>query len=130
MPEQVKLDIVDRERMSLLGLMLGGVLADNLARPEGAALARKLSGALGVTAGKMSVTLRFDRGPVTVVRGLEDRLRARVRGSLDGLLQVSLGRGPVRSFLAGEVSFRGSPFFVLKVLPLMRTRRAGDGAEP
>jgi hypothetical protein len=125
----VELSIVDEERMSLLGLMLGGLLADNLALPEGAARARKLSGSLGVTAGKMSVTLRFDRGPVTVVRGLEDRLRARVRGSLDGLLQVSLGRGPVRSFLAGEVSFRGSPFFVLKVLPLMRVRRSGDGAD-
>jgi hypothetical protein len=128
MPDPVKLEIVDQERMSLLGLMLGGVLADNLALLEGAALARKLKGALGVTAGKMSVTLRFDRGPVSVVRGLEDQLRAQVRGSLDGLLQVSLGRGPVRSFLAGEVSFRGNPLFVLKVLPLMRVRRAVGGA--
>ena len=65
MSEEVDLTIVDQERMSLLGLMLGGVLTRNLSRPDGRAVARGLSGALGVTAGKMSVTLRFDRGPVT-----------------------------------------------------------------
>ena len=52
--------------------------------------------------------------------------RARVRGSLDGLLQVSLGRGPVRSCLAGEVSFKGNPFFVLRALPLMRVQTDGE----
>lgn len=129
MSDEPDLTIVDPPRMSLLGLMLGGVLARNLAQPEGRAAARKLNGALGVTAGKMSVTLRFDRGAVTLTRGLENRLKARVRGSLDGLLQVSLGRGPVRSFLAGEVSFKGNPFFVLKVLPLMRVPADGERAK-
>ncbi|MBW2275891.1 MAG: SCP2 sterol-binding domain-containing protein [Deltaproteobacteria bacterium] len=122
MSEQTDLTIVDRDRMSLLGLMLGGVLERSLASTEGRSAARKLSGNLGVTAGKMSVTLHFDGGAVTVTRGLDDRLKARVRGSLDGLLQISLGRGPVRSFLAGEVSFKGNPFFVLKALPLMRVQ--------
>jgi hypothetical protein len=126
MSAESNLTIVDRDRMSLLGLMLGGVLARNLERPEVSAAAAKLNGDLGVTAGKMSVTLSFDRGRVTVTRGLGDRLKARVRGSLDGLLQVSLGRGPVRSFLAGEVSFKGNPLFVLKALPLMRVERAGE----
>jgi hypothetical protein len=32
----------------------------------------------------------------------------------------------VRSFLAGEVSFKGNPLFVLKALPLMRVQRAGE----
>lgn len=125
MSDTPMLTIVDRERMSLLGLMLGGVIERNLALPEGRAAARKLSGSLGVTAGKMSVTLHFDRESVSLTRGLGEHLRARVRGSLDGLLQVSLGRGPVRSFLAGEVSFKGNPLFVLKVLPLMRVRSRG-----
>lgn len=129
MSDTSMLTIVDRERMSLLGLMLGGLIARNLELPEGRAAARRLSGALGITAGKMSVTLRFDRESVTLTRGLTERTRARVRGSLDGLLQVSLGRGPVRSFLAGEVSFRGNPLFALKVLPLMRIRRDGERAE-
>ena len=129
MPDQSQLIIEDRERMNLLGLMLGGVIARNLAHPEVAALARKLSGSLAVTAGKMTITLRFDRGPVTVIRGAADRPRARIKGSLDGLLQVSLGRGPIRSFLAGELSFKGSPFFALKTLPLMRVRAEAPGGD-
>jgi hypothetical protein len=116
----VELVIEDRERMNLVGLMLGDVVARNLARPEGAALARRLRGAVGVTAGRMKITMVFDGGRVSVSRGLRPGLRARVSGSLDGLLQVSLGRGPIRSFLAGEVSIRGNPLFVLKLLPLIR----------
>ena len=108
--------------MNLLGLMLGGVITRNLERPEAAAAARKLAGTLAVTAGKMSITLRFDRGPITLTRGAAARARARIKGSLDGLLQVSLGRGPIRSFLAGELSLKGSPFFALKTLPLMRAQ--------
>lgn len=120
MSEAPQLTIEDIERMNLLGLMLGGVIARNLAQPAGAAAARKLHGSLAVTAGKMSITLRFDRGPITLTRGAAERTRARIKGSLDGLLQVSLGRGPIRAFLAGELSFRGSPLFALKTLPLMR----------
>ena len=128
MSEGPQLVFDDPQRMSLLGLMLGGLVADNLERAEGAARARKLRGKLGVTAGKMSVTMIFEGGGVTVKRGLEPDLRARVRGSLDGLLQVSLGRGPIRAFLAGEVSFRGNPIFVIRVLPLMRVPDRGKGA--
>ncbi len=121
MPTDAPLTIENRDEMSLLGLMLGEVLEANLARPEGAALARKLSGAVAVRAGGMSVTIRFDRGAVVVARGADPGARSKVKGSLDALLQVSLGRGAIRSFLAGEIGVGGSPLFLLKVLPLMRT---------
>jgi len=128
MNSQQTLRIEGAQEMNLLGLMLGGILERNLATPKGAALADKLSGRLGVTAGKMKVTMSFGEEGITLHRGHLDGLKASVKGSLDGLLQVSLGRGPVKSFLAGEVSFGGNPFFVLKVLPLMRTDngRSGD----
>jgi hypothetical protein len=120
MPHDVLLEIEKRDEMNLLGLMLGDVLESNLGRPEGAALARRLSGAVGVRAGGMGVTIRFDRERVVVSRGSDSRAKARVKGSLDALLQVSLGRGAIRSFLAGEIGFGGNPFFLLKVLPLVR----------
>jgi hypothetical protein len=120
MTTAVEIVIEDRDRMSLLGLMLGDLIARNLGRPEGAALARRLRGSVGVVAGRMAITLGFEGERVVLRRGLDARLRARVSGSLDGLLQVSLGRGPIRSFLAGEVSIKGNPLFVLKLLPLMR----------
>ena len=112
--------IVDRERMSILGLMLGGIVEANLEDPRRAALARRLGGSLGVTAGKMSVTLSFRGDSIAMTRGLADRCRARVRGSLDGLLGVSLGKGPTRAFLSGEIGFSGNPLFALKTLPLPR----------
>ena len=118
----VAFEIEKRDEMSLLGLMLGEVLEANVAQPRGAALARQLRGAVGVKAGGMAVTIRFDRGSVSVARGLDEVLKARVKGSLDALLQVSLGRGAIRSFLTGEIGFGGNPFFLLKVLPLLRVR--------
>ena len=118
----VAFEIEKRDEMSLLGLMLGEVLETNVAQPRGAALARQLRGAVGVKAGGMAVTIRFDRGHVSVARGLDADLKARVKGSLDALLQVSLGRGAIRSFLTGEIGFGGNPFFLLKALPLLRVR--------
>jgi len=117
--------IEKRDEMSLLGLMLGEVLEANVAQPRGAALARQLRGAMGVRAGGMTVTIRFDRGNVTVARGLDRALKARVKGSLEALLQVALGRGAIKSFLAGEIGFGGNPFFLLKALPLLRVASAG-----
>jgi len=123
----VELLIEDRGSISLLGLMLGEVVENNLRRPEGAALARRLRGSLGVVAGRMAITMSFEGDRVVLRRGIAERPRARIKGSLDGLLQVSLGRGAVRSFLAGDVSLRGNPFFALKLLPLMRAPPAEKG---
>jgi hypothetical protein len=120
MSTAVAFEIEKRDEMSLLGLMLGEILEANLAQPRCAALARQLRGALGVRAGGMTVTIRFDRGKVAVARGLDAGAKARVKGSLDALLQVALGRGAIRSFLTGEIGFGGNPFFLLKVLPLLR----------
>jgi hypothetical protein len=125
MPDDVTLVLENRDEMSLLGLMLGEVLEANLARPEGSALARRLSGAVAVRAGGMCVTLRFERDRVVVARGADPGARSRVKGSLDALLQVSLGRGAIKAFLAGEIGFGGSPFFLLKALPLLRAGGAG-----
>jgi hypothetical protein len=117
------LETVDKQQMNILGLMIGGIIETNLRRPEMASLARELKGNVGVTAGKMSVTLSFEDGVVTLTRGLRKRLRASARGTLDGLLQISLGKGAIRSFLAGDLSFSGNPFFMLRILPLIRVEQ-------
>ena len=123
-----RLEIVEPERMNLLGLMMGDVVEANLKTPHGESLAAGLSGKLGVTAGRMKITLHFKRGDISMTRGHAPSLTAAVRGSLDGLLQVSLGRGPLKAFFAGDVTFSGNPFFVLKVLPLVRVQ--GKGRRP
>jgi hypothetical protein len=130
MPIGTAFEIERRDEMSLLGLMLGELLEANLATPRGAAIAGPLRGGIGVRAGGMAVTIRFDRGRVTVARGIDAGARARVKGSLDALLQVALGRGAVRAFLAGEIGIGGNPLFLLRALPLLRAgagREAGRG---
>lgn len=117
------LNIVDRDQMSLLGLMLGSIIENNLSSPKGAALARRLRGKLGVTAGRMSLTLEFDNGSIKMILGEGGGLKASVHGSLDSLLKVALGEGIIRPFLSGEVSFSGNPFFLLKALPLFYANR-------
>ncbi len=91
--------------------------------PEKAARVRRLEGKLGVIAGRMSLTLEFDRSSVAVTRGLNDPLKATIRGSLSALLGVSLGQGIVGSFLSGDIGLSGNPFFALKTLPLFRVDR-------
>lgn len=113
--------IVEHDRMNLLGLMLGDVLLKNLSRPSGSSLASKLSGAIGVTAGKMSITIQFTGTDVILKRGLDSTCTSKVRGSLSSLLQVSLGMSPIALFLTGKISFSGSPFFLFRILPLMRS---------
>jgi putative sterol carrier protein len=123
------LKIVNPDEMSLLGLMLGSILKDNLASAEGAERASKMNGRLGVTAGRMSLTIDFGGDAVSVERGLGEPLKAKVKGSLGSLLRVSLGQSPVMAFLAGEVSIKGNPLFALKAIPLFKAPQR-EGVNP
>ena len=129
MEKKPELRIVDRERMSLLGLMIGGIIERGLMNPAKAALVPRLKGKLGVTAGRMSLTLEFDRRSVIVTRGLDASLKATISGSFSALLGVSLGKGIVGSFLSGDIGLSGNPLFALKTLPLFRVdRQEGEGS--
>jgi ubiquinone biosynthesis protein UbiJ len=123
-----ELTIVEPERMSLLGLMLGGILRHNVARPELARRVSGLRGRLGVQGGKMRITLGFGDDGISITRGIEGPVDARVAGSLHSLLAVSLGRSALGLVLGRSISIRGNPFFALKVLPLFAApgRRGGD----
>ncbi len=124
-PPEVK--IVGRDRMSLLGLMLGKIIENNLAFPRKAARAQGIKGRLGVTGGRMSLTIAFDGDTITIERGLTPPLGATIRGSLDGLLYVSIGGGILRSFFSGDIFVSGNPILALKALPLFRVERPEDG---
>ena len=119
MEDKPMLEFRDRDEMNIIGLMIGRIIERNLSNSKGAAQARKLKGRLGVQAGRMSLTLDFEGGRVVVLRGLEGPVKASIKGSLSSLMHISLGKGPIRAFLAGEVSIRGNPFFAFKALPLV-----------
>lgn len=120
MDTSYKLKFLDRDRTNLLGLMLGRIVENNLVVPKKAARARKMKGRLGVTAGRMSLTMEFSPDALTILPGIEGPLKTKIGGSFDALLRISLGEGLFRSFFAGEITFSGNPFFALRALPLFR----------
>ncbi len=114
----------DPESMNLLGLLLRSLIQRNLEDPACQRRAERLRGDVAVRAGRMSVTVRFGDAEVVVTRAPAARPRARVGGTLAGLLEVALGRGLVRAWLRRRISASGNLFFVLRLLPLIRAREA------
>jgi hypothetical protein len=115
-----RVTIEDPPNMNLLGLLLASLVERQAARAEHARRLQRLRGDLVVEAGRMTITLVFGAGHVTIRRGASDRPRAWVKGSLDALLGVSLGRGMVGPWLRGTLRTRGSLPLLLRALPLFR----------
>jgi len=111
----------DPEHMNLIGLMMRGLLEENLAKPPNRRRADGLRGAVRVQAGAMVVVLDFTSEGLTIrMPGEADHYKARVRGGMTDLLGVVNGRliGPV---LSARVRVGGNPFFLLRMLPLIRS---------
>jgi hypothetical protein len=112
------------EAQSLLGLLLRDLLRANLADDALRQHIREARGEIEVRAGEMVVTMRIRDGSVTIVDGPSDKPRAGVAGSMSAFLGVALGGGIVKPFVSGAISVRGDPFFLLKMLPLIRAPKA------
>jgi hypothetical protein len=120
--EQARVVVDQPEGMNLLGLLMRGLLAVNLADDRLWAKARGMSGDVLVTAGRMAVTIRFGDGRVTIVRGDAGASRARVSGGMKDLLGVVAEGRMVGPFLAGRLRIGGNPFVLLGMLPLIKAR--------
>jgi SCP-2 sterol transfer family protein len=111
----VKVVLEQPERQNLLGLFMKAALEARAERVERA----RPSGDIALTAGRMSVTLSFSPEGVTIRKGVADRPRAHLKGSLGGLIEVARGRA-VAPFLRRRVRISGNP---LALLPLSRVFR-------
>ncbi len=120
MSPEARVIIDDPPSMSLLGLLLGNIIERQADQPEIIKRLEKLRGALVVEAGTMTITMQFADGKVTILRGAAEGPRARVRGSMEALLNISLGKGMVGPWLSGRIKTKGSLLMLLRVLPLMR----------
>ena len=115
--------VVDRpEGMNLLGLLMKGLLAINMDDESKYARAKNIEGDVQVQAGRMVITLRFHGGVLTILNGPSGKPRARVRGEMAALLAVVLGKWGfvVGKAMSGGLVPGGNPFFLLKILPLIR----------
>lgn len=110
----------DPEHASLLALLMAGIVEGNTAKPALAKRLASLRGEVLVESGRMAVTLAFDEAGLQIRTGVTDHPRARVRGSMDALLGMVTSGRVVAPVLAGNVRIGGNPFFLLKLLPLIR----------
>jgi hypothetical protein len=105
-------------RMNLLGLFMKAALESRAERIEQAGP----RGDIALTAGRMSVTLSFEPERVTIRKGVAEKPRAHLKGSLEALIQVARGR-PVRQLVTRRARISGNP---LALLPVSRVfRKAG-----
>jgi len=124
----VQLD--DLARMNLLGLFLQDLLRRNLARPEGAARARRLRGHLVLRAGRMAVTLHLEGHRLRLERGAVAQPTAEVTGDLATFLAIGLGHPPLGFLLRRQLRVRGNLGLLLRTLPLLRVRSKDQGILP
>jgi hypothetical protein len=110
-----RVEVLEPERMNLLGLMLAGILERRLDGDPG------LRGDVFIEAGAMQVTLCFSDRGVVVSRGPAGRPIAHVRGTLGALLDCALGRGRVRAVLGGQLHVWGRPLSLFRLLRLLRS---------
>ncbi len=108
------------EKMNILGLLMKGLLSDNLADESKYKRVCSMKGDVLVKAGLMSVTLRFKDNKLIIIRGDTGQAKAAVEGSMGALLSVVTEGAVVWPFLSGKIGIGGNPFFLLKMLPLIQ----------
>jgi hypothetical protein len=112
--------------MNLLGLLLEGFLARQLALPRLERKARRMRGSFGLQVGAMAVTLSFSADGIAIAKGIAPKTRARVIGPLDEMVALIAGGGGLVdaaiAVLEGRVGIRGNPFALLGLLPILLTR--------
>ena len=108
------------DEMNLLGYILRSLFDRNLKTPPGEQAFRKMKGRVLVGASEMKVTLDFDGDDLQIAVGESDKAQTRVRGSMDTLLGVALGKGMVGPVLAGRLKVGGRVWRLLRMLKLLK----------
>ncbi len=113
------LEVEDRPAMNLLGLLMEGLIRHNLAGRLRRRLAARMRGDLRVQAGNMVVTLRLQRGRITILSGARPGARAWVKGSLGDMLDLLTLTRLVAPIAWRRVRFGGNLVWLFSVLPLL-----------
>lgn len=110
--------------MNMLGYILRCLVERNLETPKGARAFAKMKGTVMVGASRMRVTLDFSGEDLVVEMGWRDNVDVRVRGSMDTLLGVSLGKGMIWPVVTGRLKVGGKVWRLLRMLPLLKAEGA------
>ena len=107
------------DEMNLLGYILRSVIDRNLQSPTGQRTFQKMKGRVLVGASQMKVTLDFDGDDLQMSVGEQGKAQARVQGSMDTMLGVSLGKGMIGPVLSGRLKVGGRVWRLLRMLKLL-----------
>ncbi len=107
-------------QMNLIGYILRSLIERNLRTEAGARAFAKMKGKVLVGASSMLVTLDFDGEDLVMSVGRTGKPDTRVRGSMEALLGVALGRGMVGPVLSGRLKVGGKVWRLLRMLKLMK----------
>ena len=118
-----RVEVEHPESISLMGLLMRGLIEENLRIEANARRVARMRGDVAVQAGGMAVTLSFGDGGVTIRGGTPEHPAARVSGGMEDLLGMVTGGGLVGPVLSGRVRIGGNPFMLLRILPLIRAPR-------
>ncbi|HOX36623.1 MAG TPA: hypothetical protein PL033_01435 [Candidatus Brocadiia bacterium] len=113
-------EIVEPEKMHLMGLMLAHLFEKNLSKPGAADRLKSKDSRIGIGAGGMKITLHMSDGRVIVSKGFEGRIAARVEGTMDGFMAFGVHRSMVGPYLQGKLKIAGNPFALLPMLWLTK----------
>jgi hypothetical protein len=105
--------------MNLLGYILRSLVERNLETESGARVLKKMNRTVLVGASDMRITLDFSGADLVMAVGQEERTDARVSGSMDTLLGVSLGKGMVWPVMTGKLKVGGKVWRLLRMLKLL-----------
>lgn len=112
----------DAERMNLLGLLLQGLLLQQIQDPKLRRRAQRLRGHFGVQVADMAVTLAFSPEGIALRKGMVRPLRACVRGPMKEVIALVTGGNFVVAAIAvleGRIGISGNPFALLRLMPLL-----------
>ncbi len=117
--------VLDNPRtMNLLGLLMQGLLEGNLKSVARQRILRRLRGDVQVRAGKMTATLRFADGRITILAGRSPKPKAWVKGTMTGMLGLITATDPIRPLVTRTVTFGGNPLWLAAVVPLVISDQA------
>jgi hypothetical protein len=103
--------IENPERMNLMGLLMRGLLETSLKTAAG-------------QSGTMGVTLSFTESEVVLRSDASGKPRASVRGEMKPLLEMVAGGSLVGPVLRRKVKVGGNLLMLLRLLPLIRPKKA------
>jgi hypothetical protein len=115
-------ELHDPEHMNLLGLLTRGLLESRLANDRLRTRISRLKGDVLLSAGTMSITLRFGDGRVVLLSEPGRPPRSTVRGEVKPLLEMVTGGGLLGHLLSRRVRIGGCPLLLLRILPLFREK--------